>query len=305
MNTIMKQFLIGVAGSLVGAIIWFFLYRFIIKQIKHIPKGRVGLFLAILIAAAVTPLYLSLDSLVSRFPFYISRIIIVCALALQLVFGYLLYNTIKIKQYGKEFLVYISKQGLGEPRIPVRRLIQEEHRDQRLPLQWQTFVDGIQFLHHQITGRKADLKHRIHPDLCIGINHAGLVIASCLSGRICPEKPIGYVFTQTVNDTCRITEQLLPSVENINCILVVDDNLMGGNAIQEVRQLLQQKYGQKRDISIIVAVLVAAGIGKEDKIAALLGLREGSKGRVKNDRNLPHFVAFLSKNKVLPPWDTG
>jgi len=301
MNPIMKQFLIGIAGSVIGAIIWFFLYRFIIKQIKHIPKGRIGIFLAILIAAAVTPLYLSLDSLISQLPISISRIIIVCALAIQLVFGYLLYNTIKIKQYGKEFFVYIRKQDPGEPRISVRRLIQEEKRsDQRLLLQWQTFIDGMQFLHDQIMGRKADLKHRIH-DLCIGINHAGLIIASYLSGRICPERPIGYVFAQTVNDTCRITEQLLPSVKNINCILVVDDNLMGGNAIQEIRQLLQQKYGQKRDISIIVAVLVAAGIGKEDKIATLLELQEGSKGRVKNDRNLPHFVAFLSRNKALPP----
>lgn len=222
-----------------------------------------------------------------------------CAWLAQLVTGFLLYRLVHqvVKatgklQYKETFHVNVGRPGTSKRVIHVRHLsVEGLDKHERLFLNCETFTHGVGFLLKQIN----DYAPAFLPDLYVGINGAGVAIASFLSGILGNGRvPIEFVRTSG-EDHLICTDTLKPVTREVTDILVTDIELKRGKAIKNVIEFLRDKYGTNMNIK--VAVLVASRVrGQIDNIEDLVTESQGV--FVEDPKYLPDFLAFTSVNIV-------
>lgn len=170
-------------------------------------------------------------------------------------------------------------------------------RHERLYLTWGTFWDGTKHLVEQIEANAP----AITPDLCVGINVPGSIIASFLCSQMSGgSRILGYV--EVKGDDHKVDEDTisLPDPETaIRSILIVDLEVKRGKSLRNVRDFLLKRYGGSKTLKshMKTAVLVASGV--TELIEDIKDLRKGHRGMFDEDaKYLPDFLAFVSRNIV-------
>ncbi len=252
-------------------------------------------------------------------------LIAIYAVLAQLVLGVILYfaYTGQKRQYYGAFSV---RKPTSKESIQVCQLKpSENHRDKRLELSWETFGYGLDALEEQIRVHYNTFK----PDVCIGMNHSGLLVASYLaarvgSGLITP--PVCYVgLTRVASGLEKIAsgleikpKQLPTEVSKAKSILVVDSEIKSGNSLRCVEHYLRHEIGCGENANIKFAVLSACMV--EDKIDSMTQLRLNCSSHkagtpcldsrecreckgvfTQSDDYLPDFLAFVTPGRVWFP----
>jgi len=163
---------------------------------------------------------------------------------------------------------------------------------QRLYFNAKTLTDGIAFLKKQID----DYAPVIEPDLCVGINNVGGVLAGYFSRNLGKGGiPLGFVRTEGQRQFNPVTDILLPKCKEAKTILVADIEVKRGLTLASISDILRKKYGA--DTRIVIAVLVASEV--RGPIKKIEHLTNDFKGVFKADPEYyPDFLAFTSSNKV-------
>ena len=168
---------------------------------------------------------------------------------------------------------------------------------ERLYSTWRTFWEGMEFLDEQV---KANWP-RITPDLCVGINAPGSIIASLLCSQMSAgSKMLGYVAVR--GDDHEVDEDTisLPDAGTaIKSILVVDFEVKRGKSLRNVRDFLLKRYRRSKTLksNMQTAVLVASGV--TEPITDIKELSSKLRGKFEQKPEyLPDFLAFVSRNIV-------
>ncbi|MHC4529607.1 MAG: hypothetical protein ACYS29_17180 [Planctomycetota bacterium] len=123
---------------------------------------------------------------------------------------------------------------------------------QQLLLNAKTFSDGMHFLKEQIDHHRPT----IQPQLCVGINITGGIIATFLLRAFRPGTRAGFIRTEGPKH--EVVESLLPNEKNVETILVTDLEMRRGRSMKNAFRLLSKEYGP--DVHIYATVLVASGV---------------------------------------------
>jgi hypothetical protein len=108
--------------------------------------------------------------------------------------------------------------------------------DRLLEISWETFGTTLGVLCSQI---KNYGKH-LSADACIGINDAGLALASFLNFAALDRQPFGYIRTKGG----RIADAtLLPELDRDPVLVLADFELKTGRALRGVVTYLRERYG--------------------------------------------------------------
>ncbi len=296
----------GIIASLIAAIIAYVTKKIVLRY-KWVENGRIILLRTlqfILILGSCYLLYLLSNLWVisgEELQYSIKNIFFVI-LALAII-GYWLHIFLKdleqalSKQYGNQFFIYQKNPKKSKPeKIPLHRLRHSSHTNNRLSISWDTFGDGMCFLKNQIT----DYSPKVEPDLCIGINRKGMLIASYLAGTLHDgQRLVGFI--RTSGEKREIVEESFPcNLGRIKSILIVDSEIKSGYSLHHIIEYLIEKFspqGEKLDIKIAVfsACLIKEHI---DKITDL-----ETKGVFEHEYidNLPDFLAFITAGRIKLP----
>jgi hypoxanthine phosphoribosyltransferase len=315
----LKTIILGAIGSLIAAVVvWYMRHKLrdIVHKVQTWTLVLRGLIVLLLLGAVFVQVYhiLSLPVPdVSRQPAFR---IAVSALLAQFVLGCFLYFVIKTqrRQFRRPFLV----QPISDPDpIKISQLKQPDNqRDKRLELSWETFGHGIAVLEEQIR-----TSYNVYtPDMCIGVNPSGLLVASHLSARIWSTLiPVGYVVITRVGGYPRLVHESLPdSVQRAKSILVADSEIKSGDSLKYVERFLREEKGCAENVEIKFAVLWACMVrGKIENMAQLrlkcnenrackacLDNRECKECKgvfTQSDEYLPDYLAFVTPGRVWKP----
>lgn len=300
----LPTFIFAVAASIVAWFVCRYVLQPVVDSISRSESKqkrvivRYALVLVLVVTGVIPVYYISswfLGTHLSDVQFRLAF----CAWLVQLVTGFSLYRLLhqvfkaagKV-QYKETFHVNVGGVGPSKRIIHVRHLSGEgldEH--ERLFLNCETFTHGVDFLLKQIN----DYAPALLPDLYVGINTAGVAIASFLSGILGNGRtPIEFVRTSGENHHL-CTDNVRPEKRKIKDILVIDVEVKSGNTIKNVTEFLLEKYGANTNIK--VAVLVASRV--RGQIENIEELASESKGVfVEDPKYLPDFLAFTSVNIV-------
>ncbi len=216
-----------------------------------------------------------------------------------LIYGLLFRKRVRVEESHYGEACFIKTSG---PIISVRKLSNDDlkHDDDILELNYTTFSQGIDFLLDQIKRFNPQIK----PDLFVGINYAGLAMASIIAGRYHEgRKVLGSI--RTNGDHTISKEHVALPRESVKSILVIDLEVKHGTSLKNVIEYLHQVYGN--DIDIKMAVLVASRVkGKIGNLAELCANSKKTKGVFcLEEKYLPTFLAFTSWNRVKLPDGVG
>lgn len=145
-----------------------------------------------------------------------------------------------VSQVGDEFLLSIDRPGWRKRTIKVLTLPNPDP-DQLLYLTWETFGKGIETLHNQITNYGFQLS--LHA--CIGINDAGLVMATFLKKRPVTERvKIGYIRCEGTPKGRTIFDEtsFFPTLPSHPTIMLMDFEVKTGSALKIVVDRVQKEY---------------------------------------------------------------
>lgn len=143
-----------------------------------------------------------------------------------------------------------------------------------LHLTWESFGKGIENLVHQLEAyQKENPKDQF--DLCIGINDAGVVMATFLNFAAFGRKKIGYIRYQDPVEGEEYDEEssLFPKIQSETPkILLVDFELKSGSILGDSVKRVKKKYPSSE---IYFAVFGATTKGDDLKINSLEQLEAG------------------------------
>lgn len=146
---------------------------------------------------------------------------------------------------GTEYPVTLERVSGGERTIRVLATEPMALSESR-QVDWAAFGSGIERLKDQIRGYDG----RIDVDACIGINDAGLVMATFLSSAVFGSPFLGYVRYHRAGPgapICIDRETTLPDLEPAEpTLLLADFELKSGNALRAIVELLRQTYSDPR-----------------------------------------------------------
>jgi hypothetical protein len=140
----------------------------------------------------------------------------------------------------------VARRSRGERTMKVRQLTDAER--------WMneaTFLQGLRFLHEQILEEVNEFR----PDVFVGINATGVMIAAYLNARLCGKaaRPVGMVTTGTYKGKLkRSTDHTVPyaRIEEHHDVLVVDSQFKSGrnscNVIGEIKKEVEGRFCPKR-----------------------------------------------------------
>ena len=201
-----------------------------------------------------------------------------------------------VQQIGKDYTVNTSG---GKKSIRVRILKRTGlDPDKPLYISWDTIGKGAEYLAEQID----QYSPALHPDLILGVNELGMIIASYLAGTLRKgRKEIGFVRTGTSDAKTgkRPTFYSFPEIlVNDNSqgltILLVDNELKSGRSAKQIMAELKQKFKVNK---IYLAVLtVCPVIGPFDNMTKIMVSKSEGKPVA-----LPDFLAFFATGYVVPP----
>jgi hypothetical protein len=207
--------------------------------------------------------------------------------------AFLLLISLKFSQMRKSVCINRIKKNVQivETETEVCEL-RPEKKKAKLGLTWETFGKGLERL-DQLTTEAAGLA----PDLFIGINETGTMIASYLCWQGCGHgrKPLGIVRTEGKKpDGKRKIIQFPPAevIADSSVIALVDSEIKSGKSLEGIVEKIRQ-HNEKAGIIIIIL----GGVLKEKlRLNSLSDF--GSK--IENEHK-PDFVAFYIHGRGFEP----
>ena len=177
------------------------------------------------------------------------------------------------------------------------------------------FAQGAEALANQIRRHTA----AVRPDLIVGVNQTGIMLASYLDGVCWPgsPRPIGTIKTggRVSKGLHRHVYPCLPSKEDlssvlagkpIESILVVDGEYKTGSSLRQVDRFLEERYGVA-PLESFKAVLCLCGIDKHHLLQENIRIedvlrksRYTERGIRPEERAHPDFVAFIASGSITP-----
>jgi hypothetical protein len=158
-------------------------------------------------------------------------------------------------QVGQEFPLTLIRPDNSRRIISVFTLPNAQP-DSLLWLTWDTFGACTERLAQQIS----NYGWRINADACIGINDAGLVMATFLGSAVLERPKLGYLRcrgTGTQRDASYFLDGcFLPELHDNPTILLVDFELKTGKGLGEIRARLGQQYRDPRLYFAVCGALV-------------------------------------------------
>jgi len=169
-----------------------------------------------------------------------------------------------------------------------------------LVIDWRTLDEGIGALDDQMRGGQRTFL----PDLCVGINDHGLLLAAALAMRRgLIASAVGHVRIGASHEVVE-KDSLLPKLDHVRSILVVDLKIETGRGLEAVVSRLRKEYAREdTELQVKAAVLVASRVppplpsNKEIPIKELLCQH----GEFPTDRAeyLPDFLAFSTSEPTV------
>ncbi len=154
-----------------------------------------------------------------------------------------------IPQMGEPFLMRIGLPGKPSREATVHTLPRVDP-NLLVDLTWETFGKGIDILCEQIQNYGT----RLGVDACIGINDAGLVMATFLASRALDNTKVGYVRSKgspqgriVVEDAC-----LFPELNENPSVMLMDFEVKSGSGVKKAIERVFAQYGQGTTIYFAV-----------------------------------------------------
>jgi hypothetical protein len=167
-------------------------------------------------------------------------------------------------QVGKEFELEVEWAVGPKRKIRVGTLPNIDPTDQ-LHITWQTFEEGIQLLHRQLSMYDLDF------DACFGINDAGMMLALLLNHSVMFRKPLGYIRQKSIDaGEGRMIEEeysLFPKISGNTFrpnIILIDFEVKADEAPQIVVERVRQEYKESGCEPRIYFATFSALTEKED-----------------------------------------
>lgn len=192
--------------------------------------------------------------------------------------------------------------------------VEELVHKSKLRVTWDTFGDGIKTIAQQIH----EYSPGFTPEIYIGVNENGAMIASALSGRKCSS------YTIKTEGPERKVVWNLPSIEVLNNknVVVVDTQYKSGGSISLIINTIKN---QSTPNAVYLAVFTICGINlgtvkdcsslKQEMITKLNDYVKGvptfsdnfqkevnKELDIMSDIALPHFIAYYTLGGISPPY---
>jgi hypothetical protein len=151
-------------------------------------------------------------------------------------------------QIGQEFALTLPRPDQSQRTLRVYTLPNSEPNN-LLWLSWHTFGACVERLAEQLR----NYGWRLNADACIGINDAGLAMATFLGGAVLDRPKLGYMRYQGpgVGDPSFLDGSVFPELRKSPTILLADFELKTGKGLSEVCSRLKQQY---QDPNVFLAV---------------------------------------------------
>ncbi len=202
-------------------------------------------------------------------------------------------------QAGKSYTVGTRGQNHIDVRILKRTGLAP---GKELDLTWETIWDGVEALARQISRYKGACR----PDLILGINELGTIIASYLNSRLWQgEKEIGIIRSGTPEEKNKMRPIVFSIPETFSNneshglrILLVDSEIKSGQSAKQIIDCLNERFAAKQ---IYFAVLTTCRVNCPVEDMAHLMYKKDNKAQ---EQPIPvpiDFLAFFTTGDVEPP----
>ena len=192
-------------------------------------------------------------------------------------------------QIGEEFEI----RNIKDKPIQVNKLSYPE-ANKKLILTWETFGKGIENLRNMILRYSP----AIDPDVYLGVNEAGLAIATFISSSL-NRKKIGYIKTGGINSNderiINISDCFFPDLSANAIVAIVDFELKTGKSIKKIRKTVCKTYPNAK---IYYFVMGASTVNPNLKIR---NVRDLSAAAILQDMEMPELLVYVMTNRGIEP----
>jgi hypothetical protein len=194
---------------------------------------------------------------------------------------------------GTDFVIEVPTIANGNPLIRAFTLPNPQP-GQLLNLDWATFGYGIERLAHQIK----NMGRRLEADLCLGVNEAGLVMATFLASAQFGRCPIGYLKCVKVRDDITIDPAShYPEAPAGSTIVICDFEVKHADVAGFIARQLRVHYP---DASLYFAVFGAMTKGTDLEVARFEDLT-GAPVMTAAEFDAVFIAATMSPPGIEPP----
>lgn len=143
-----------------------------------------------------------------------------------------------ISALGEEFLISVKRENNHDKTIKVFP-INNLYRNRLKHISWADFGRGIDNLVEQIQDNGSSL----NVDICVGINDAGLNMATYINSKCFNRGFIGYLRTKKIHNVVEIAgESLLPDLPEKPTIMIFDFEIKYADVLTTITKFLKEKY---------------------------------------------------------------
>jgi len=175
--------------------------------------------------------------------------------------------------------------------------------DEVLHITWNTIGKGAEYLLDQIKQHKPSF----YPDLILGINELGMIVACYLAGTLQRSNRLfGVVWTGNADPVTGLRSTIYSIPQTVSTdrsqklsILLVDGELKSGKSAKQIKDELEKTFNVSR---ILVATLVACRTAGPVEEMTKIRFVKGD-GTQQNLAYLPDFLAFQTTGDMEPPGD--
>jgi len=196
-------------------------------------------------------------------------------------------------QIGGEFNLSVPTVEYGNSEICVLTLPNPQ-RGQLLDLDWRTFGFGIERLARQIKS----LGRRLDADICLGVNEAGLVMATFLASVRFSRCAVGYLRCNKARDGISLDkDSFFPAAHESPTILICDFEVKHADVIGYLTRQVRSRYPKAE---LYFAVFGAMTKASELKVAGFDDLT-GAQIMRKADFAAVFIAATMNPPGIEPP----
>lgn len=139
---------------------------------------------------------------------------------------------------GPDFSLTVPTAPFGNPHIRAFSLPNPQPGE-LLDLTWDTFGLGIERLISQIK----NLGWRLEADACLGINEAGLVMATFLASAVFGRCPVGYLKCQKARDEIRLDDaSFYPGIRPAPSVVICDFEVKRADVVGFITRQVRERY---------------------------------------------------------------
>ena len=167
------------------------------------------------------------------------------------------------RQFGESFSLQLESSG-GKRKVFTMPNVDEFKLKH---LTWETFGNGIDILGQQIQ----NVGYHIEVDVCIGINDAGLTIATFLNYAALKRKKLGYIRCSMYQNQLKIDESntILPTLPSDPSIMLCDFEIKRAAVLPRILDYLNSIYNNPKVYYSVFGAMTESEDLKINSISAL------------------------------------